>query len=88
MVRRGRLKYICAHGHGRELFDLAADADEQNNLAGQPDCAAEEAELHAAVLATFDPDAIAEDMLRSRRERRLMHEAMQRGEPTRWDYRP
>jgi len=88
MARRGSFKYIYAHGHERQLFDLTRDGDELHNLAGRSNLAEVESELHAAILERFDPDAIAEDMIRSREQRRLMHRAMQQGAPTRWDYRP
>ncbi len=88
MVRRGRYKYVYVHGHESRLYDLASDPDELNDLAGQPACAKVEGELHAAVVERFDVEAIAEDMFRSRAERLLMHQAMQQGRPTRWDYRP
>jgi len=88
MARRGRFKYVYMHGAGRQLFDLSADPDEAHDLAAREEHSGLVRQLHEAVLARFDPDAVAADLPRSRAERLLMHRAMQQGRPTRWDYRP
>jgi choline-sulfatase len=83
MVRRGRWKYIYIHGHGEQLFDVAADPGEWTNLAPHP----EAEELRALVLERFDPDAIARDGADSVARRHLIARAMART-TTRWDYSP
>jgi len=88
MVRRGRFKYIYAHDCEQRLFDLQTDPDELHDVAADPRHAGIVAELHAEILRRFDPAAIAADMKRSRIERVFMHEAMQQGKRTQWDYRP
>lgn len=88
MARQGRFKYVCAYGHDEQLFDLEADPEERCDLSGRAETRDAQARLRAAVLDRFDPDAIAADLPRSRRERRLMRDAMTRGRATRWDYRP
>lgn len=56
MVRKGVWKYIHYVGFEPELFDLSTDPEEINNLAGQPQVAAKQAELHAELLALCDPE--------------------------------
>lgn len=87
MVRRGRYKYIYIHGHGTQLFDLEADPGEWNDLSDQSGHAALRAELHALVLAEFDPDALAAEGERSLRRREIVKDAMNRT-GTKWDYTP
>ena len=87
MVRRGRYKYIYVHGHDRQLFDLQDDPGEWRNLAGQPQTAAVEAELHEQLLARFDPDALARQGAATLRPREIVKEAMRRN-GTHWDYTP
>jgi choline-sulfatase len=85
MARRGDYKLIYVHGHGRQLFDLAADPHERADLAGQhPEL---EEELLALVLDRFDPDAIAADGAASVARRDLIRRATARN-GTRWDYSP
>ena len=87
MVRQGRYKYTYIHGHGSQLFDLAEDPGEWNNLAGQPELAELEDTLRALILARFDPDSIAADGAASVRRREIIKEAMERN-GTHWDYAP
>ena len=83
MVRRGDRKYVYVHGHGEQLFDLAADPDERTNLAGEHDTA----ELRDLILERFDPDAIARDGAESVARRDLIARATALT-PVRWDYSP
>ena len=48
MLRKGRYKYIHYVGHGAELFDLAADPEEQTDLAGD--------HRHAGLLKAFEAE--------------------------------
>ena len=83
MVRRGSWKYVYIHGHGEQLFDLAADPGEWTNLARTHDTA----EYRALILERFDPDAIAAHGAESVRRRELIARAMALT-TTRWDYSP
>jgi choline-sulfatase len=83
MVRQGRWKYIYIHGHGEQLFDLESDPGEWVNLAGERDTT----ELREAILARFDPDAIARHGVESVARRDVIARAMAMTS-TRWDYSP
>ena len=87
MARRGSYKYVHVHGHGSQLFDLARDPGEWQNLAGRPEHAAVEAELRAAILEQFDPDAIAAAGAASVRRRELVRRALE-ANGTSWDFEP
>jgi choline-sulfatase len=87
MVRKRKHKYIYIHGYGSQLFDLEADPDEWNNLAGQPELQAVEDELRTLILAQFDPDQIAAAGAASVRRREMIRQAMERND-THWDYFP
>jgi choline-sulfatase len=87
MARRGRHKLVHVHGHDEQLFDLDADPGEWESLVGRPEAAAIEADLREAILARFDPDAIAADGAASVRRRELVRRALERN-GTSWDYAP
>ena len=87
MARRGRHKYVLVHGFDSRLFDLERDPGEWESLAGRPEVADVEAALRGAILAQFDPDAIAADGAASVRRRELVRRALERN-GTSWDYEP
>jgi choline-sulfatase len=88
MARKGTFKYVYIHGHESQLFDLAKDPEETQNLAGQPAFSTIETSLREEILNRFNPDAIAADVQQSQKERILMQHAMDEGKPTNWDYEP
>ena len=83
MARRGTRKLIHVHGHGEQLFDLAADPGEWENLGAREDAG----DLRAVILETFDPDALAAHGAESVRRRELIRQAMALN-GTRWDHSP
>lgn len=79
MLRRGTWK-ICLSGRDTaeletELYDLATDPGEFDNLAGQPSARAKQEELTHALLGRWDPAQIDERIRASQAERALLREA-------------
>ena len=58
MTKKGNLKYNHYVDHPPQLFDLVADPYEVKNLAGRPDWAAPQADLHHELLARLDPEEV------------------------------
>lgn len=87
MVRKGSYKYIYIHGHQPQLFDLDADPEEWNSLAGKPEYAAVQKELEKLVLERFDPVRIERELRESIARRMLIRKAM-RANGTDWSLTP
>jgi choline-sulfatase len=66
MIRQGEWKLNYYHGQPVQLFNLAEDPDELNDLAGHPDYTGVQQELIDRVLDGWDPDRIAETIRRKR----------------------
>jgi choline-sulfatase len=84
MVRAGALKYIRCPGDPDQLYDLAADPRELDNIAGDDRGAA----LRAEADRRWDLAALAREVLDSQRERRLVAAGLDRGRYAAWDYVP
>jgi choline-sulfatase len=62
MLRQGRFKYVYHtrmddnHGPERELYDVAADPGEWNNLAGRPEQAERTGQMHALLVKELGRD--------------------------------
>lgn len=87
MVRKGPYKYIHIRNEPGQLFNLEDDPGEWHNLWGDPAYAKVEADLHALILNTFDPDAI-EQAIRSSLERRAIVKLSNEINEVQWDYVP
>lgn len=74
MVRRGRYKYWVSQGLPPVLHDLEADPDELTNIAGTPEVAAIEAELHRRLMADWDPEATRQRILESQARRLFLRD--------------
>ena len=94
MVRRGRYKYVYSDGEAGEaadppeLFDLEADPDEVENLAGRPELRETEQQLAALVRERWDPDALRTRVLETQKRRRFIFAALSKGLQQPWDYQP
>ncbi|GAO17197.1 hypothetical protein UVI_02057610 [Ustilaginoidea virens] len=98
MIKRGPWKYVTCPADEPQLFNLANDPDELDNLARlskvAPQSAAEEAakavlaKFEAEAEARWDFDAITAQVLQSQRSRRLVWDALREGSFTSWDFDP
>ncbi len=60
MIRKGDWKYLYFTGDRPLLFNLKDDPAELQDLAGKPETAAIQKELHAHLTSLVDPDAVTE----------------------------
>jgi choline-sulfatase len=84
MVRQGDLKYIHSEVDPPQLFDLASDPKELNNLASGP-VAARFADM---VASRWDLAGFNKDVLASQAQRRIIYEALRNGSYYPWDFQP
>ena len=75
-IREGRYKLNYYHGERPELFDLEADPDEVNDLAGDVAHRQTLERLLAAALAGWDPDEIARRVIDSQQSRGKLIDAV------------
>ncbi len=74
MLRTARWKYVHMEGYRPQLFDMAADPDELNDLGADPAHGTVRAALSARVLAGWNPDAIRAEVDARCAEKRLLEE--------------
>jgi len=84
MIRRGRHKFVHTPTDPDQLYDLAADPDERQNLAD----AASVQPFRAEVAARWDLPRLHAAVLASQRRRHLVTSALKRGKYAPWDFAP
>ncbi len=84
MLRRGPYKYVHCPGDPDQLYDLARDPLELENLEGH----AELDSFRAEVAEHWDLDELHDEVVASQRRRRFVTRALASGEPVSWDYAP
>ncbi len=88
MIRRGHFKYVVGEDSPAQLFDLARDPDELDNLVGDPDHA-EIAEAFAREVAErWDFADLKERVIRNQQRRLLVQRALATGRHLPWDHQP
>jgi choline-sulfatase len=70
-LREGEYKYVINHTSAPELYNLAEDYLELQNLAGRPECAELERRMRGQVLAFWDPEEIELEVLRTQARQKL-----------------
>jgi arylsulfatase A-like enzyme len=69
MIRKANWKYIYATGYEPILFDLQRDPGELHNLAGTPETAGIQRQLHAELLRLIpDPDSVTDRAFAAQQE--------------------
>lgn len=86
MVMEGRYKYIHCESDPPQLYDLANDWKELENLAGRADVAEVETRLAAVVAANWDLEELKQSVMENQRRRRMVDQAHAVGWTPSWDY--
>lgn len=82
----GEHKLVLSRAYPTQLFNLASDPLELNNLAGSH--TAEEVRLSEIAENTWPLDNLLSDVIRSQTERKLVDTALAKGRAEPWDFSP
>jgi choline-sulfatase len=88
MIRRGSHKFVHSPADPDQLFDLTSDPAERTNLAAAPEHAATIEAFREEVARRWRLDEVDAQVRLSQRRRRIVDEALTRGEPKAWDFQP
>ena len=88
MIRDGQWKFTCCPGDPDQLFDLATDPYEMNDLSESPLHADQVAAFRSRAAAHWDVEAVREEVLDSQRRRRILHGALREGRFRNWEWQP
>lgn len=91
MVRQGRYKYIYCETDPAQLYDLVADPQELNNLAGRLEYQEIEQTMVARLETRWSPadrQTLTKQVLLSQQRRRLVGTALLQGRHNAWDFEP
>jgi choline-sulfatase len=88
MVRSGRHKYIWSEPDGGQLFDLARDPHEIDDLADRASSAELEESMLRKVHARWNVAAVEQDVLKSQRRRLFLQPVLTFANSHGWDYQP
>jgi choline-sulfatase len=88
MIRRGNYKYVFSQPDPEQLYDVAADPNELNNLAGQPAYKTLRQQYYAELMAKWDVAGLHQQIIASQRRRRLIDQALRQGQHRPWDFQP
>ncbi|NWN87454.1 MAG: choline-sulfatase [Micrococcaceae bacterium] len=85
---RGQYKYIVCPGDPDQLFDLAADPHELQNVAASAGYVNIVQQLRKELDSRYDPEKLESDVLKSQELRRLVAYSLQQGKVRHWDFNP
>ena len=86
IVRRDEWKYIDVNGESPQLFNLASDPNELDDVTGMSEVSSVEEDLRCVALAEWDGDALRKKIIDDQQLRLYLDRALQSGGETTWDY--
>ena len=88
MIRRGCYKYVYSEPDPDQLYDLEADPNELESLAGRPEYEDVRCAFHTEIMERWDPQSLRQSVVQSQRRRRLVARSLMTGQHTPWDFQP
>ncbi|MBV9287017.1 MAG: choline-sulfatase [Hyphomicrobiales bacterium] len=88
MIRRGAFKFVHSPPDPDQLYDVARDPGERDNLATSREHAQRVAEFRAEVARRWDLARLDAEVRASQRRRRLVDGALNKGTVRPWDFQP
>jgi choline-sulfatase len=88
MLRRGRFKFIHTPADPDQLYDVAADPLERENLAARSEYASQVAAFREEIAQRWDLAALHNEVLQSQRRRHFHFASTTQGTVASWDWQP
>ena len=88
MVRHGEFKYIYSPSDPEQLYNLANDPNELNNLTSTPENQAKRAAYWQQVTTRWDVTRLHQQVIASQHRRRSVYRALRVGRFHPWDFQP
>jgi choline-sulfatase len=86
MVREGDMKLVYSLAYPNQLYDLAADPAEMDDLSGKDEYRAFEDQLVERVKANWDLEALSREVYANQTARKLIDSALSKGRREIWDF--
>ena len=88
MLRRGRFKFIHTPADPDQLYDVAADPLERENLASRSEYASQVVAFREEIAQRWDLAALHNEVLQSQRRRHFHFASTTQGTVASWDWQP
>jgi choline-sulfatase len=88
MIRRGPWKFIHSAPDPDQLYDVARDPGERDNLARREEHAGRVAEFREEIARRWNLAALDAEVRQSQRRRRIVDAALTKGQTHAWDFQP
>jgi len=88
MLREGDLKIVHSNAYPTQIFNLADDADELNNLATHPDWQEATRKMIDSVNTVWDLDQLKNEVMANQQIRQLLVSSLGKGRKRNWEHYP
>jgi len=88
MVKHGQFKLVLCADDPPQLYDVAHDPHERQNLDGTPELAAVQTKLSSIAAQQWNSERLRDAIIESQRRRLFLQRVIHKGRETHWDFQP